>query len=56
MVVEGASLRADRIAERLDEGFLDATTLMEYLIERGVPQRTAHEVIGRLVGLCERRD
>ena len=28
---------------------------MEFLIERGVPQRTAHEVIGRLVGLCERR-
>ena len=55
VVVEGARLRADRIAERLDEGFLDATTLMEYLIERGVPQRTAHEVIGRLVGLCERR-
>jgi argininosuccinate lyase len=55
VVVEGANFRADRIAERLDEGFLDATTLMEYLIERGVPQRTAHEVIGRLVGLCERR-
>ena len=28
---------------------------MEYLIRRGVPQRTAHEVIGHLVGLCERR-
>ncbi len=55
VVVEGASLRGDRIAERLDEGFLDATTLMEYLIRQGVPQRTAHEVIGRLVGLCERR-
>jgi len=55
VVVEGATFRADRIAERLDEGFLDATTLMEYLIGRGVPQRTAHEVIGRLVGLCERR-
>jgi argininosuccinate lyase len=55
VVVEGASFRVDRIAERLDEGFLDATTLMEYLIERGIPQRTAHEVIGRLVGLCERR-
>ena len=55
VVVEGATLRADRIAERLDEGFLDATTLMEYLIARDVPQRTAHEVIGRLVGLCERR-
>jgi argininosuccinate lyase len=55
VVVDGARFRVERIAERLDEGFLDATTLMEYLIGRGVPQRTAHEVIGRLVGLCERR-
>ena len=55
VVVDGATLRAEKIAERLDEGFLDATTLMESLIQQGVPQRTAHEVIGRLVGLCERR-
>jgi argininosuccinate lyase len=55
VVVDGATLRADRIAERLEEGFLDATTLMEFLIQRGVPQRTAHEVIGRLVGQCDRR-
>ncbi len=53
VVVEGATLRADRIAARLDEGFLDATTLMEYLIRQGIPQRTAHEVVGHLVGLCE---
>jgi argininosuccinate lyase len=55
VVVDGANLRPDRINERLDEGYLDATTLMEHLILQGVPQRTAHEVIGRLVGLCERR-
>jgi argininosuccinate lyase len=55
VVVEGASLRADRIAARLDEGYLDATTLMEHLILKGVPQRTAHELIGHLVGECERR-
>ena len=55
VVVDGARLRADRIAERIDEGFLDATTFMEYLILKGVPQRSAHEVIGRLVGLCERK-
>ena len=42
-------------ASGLDEGFLDATTLMEFLIQRNVPQRTAHEVIGRMVNLCERR-
>jgi argininosuccinate lyase len=55
VVVAGASLRVDRINERLDEGFLDATTLMEHLISEGVPQRSAHEVIGHLVSLCERQ-
>jgi argininosuccinate lyase len=55
VVVEGASFRTDRIAEGLNEGFLDATTLMEFLILRNIPQRTAHEVIGRLVASCERR-
>jgi argininosuccinate lyase len=54
VLVDGATLRADRINERLDEGFLDATTLMEYLIKKGVPQRAAHEVIGHLVGRCVR--
>lgn len=53
VVVEGATLNRDRIAAGLDQGYLDATTLMELLIARGVPQRTAHEVIGRLVALCE---
>jgi argininosuccinate lyase len=55
VVVDGATLRADTIAARLDEGFLDATTLMEALIQQGVPQRTAHEIIGHLVSLCEQR-
>ena len=55
VTVEGASFRTQRIAESLEKGFLDATTLMEFLIERGVPQRTAHEVIGMLVNSCEQR-
>jgi argininosuccinate lyase len=55
VVVDGAKLRADRINERLDEGYLDATTLMEALIQKGIPQRSAHEVIGHLVGVCEER-
>lgn len=48
-LVAGAELNRTAIAERLDRGHLDATTLMEYLIRRGVPQRTAHRVVGRLV-------
>lgn len=48
-LVEGAALKTDSIAARLDRGFLDATTLMEYLIKRGTPQRRAHHLIGGLV-------
>jgi len=48
-LVAGAELNRAAIAERLDRGHLDATTLMEYLIGRGIPQRTAHHIVGRLV-------
>ncbi len=48
-LVAQAQLDRQRIAQRLEEGHLDATTLMEYLIVRGVPQRTAHGMVGRLV-------
>ena len=52
-VIDGAELNRDRIAARLEDGFLDATALMEYLIKRGVPMRTGHEVVGKLVAKCE---
>lgn len=48
-LVAGAELNRSAIHERLDRGHLDATTLMEELIRRGTPQRTAHEWVGRLV-------
>lgn len=48
-LVAQAELNRPAIAERLDRGHLDATTLMEHLIRRGVPQRTAHGLVGRLV-------
>jgi argininosuccinate lyase len=48
-LVAAAELNRAAIAERLDRGHLDATTLMEHLIRRGVPQRTAHGLVGRLV-------
>jgi argininosuccinate lyase len=47
--------RAEAIAARLEDGFLDATTLMEHLVVRGVPMRAAHEAVGKLVRLCEGR-
>ncbi len=54
-IITGVELRRDVIAARIEDGFLDATALMEYLIRRGVPMRTGHEVVGKLVAECEER-
>ncbi len=48
-LIAGTTLNRDVIVARLEEGYLDATTLMEYLIKRGIPQRTAHGIVGRMV-------
>ena len=52
-IVANAELQRVQIEERLEDGYLDATALMEYLIKRGVPMRTGHEVVGKLVAHCE---
>jgi argininosuccinate lyase len=49
-IITGMTLNRERIAEMLDRGHLDATTFMEWLIQRGTPQRTAHHLVGQLVG------
>ena len=54
-MVAGAELQVDRINAQLEDGYLDATALMEYLIKLGVPMRTGHETVGRLVAECDRR-
>jgi len=48
-LIAEAELNRESIGSRLDRGFLDATTLMEFLIKRGLPQRKAHHLIGELV-------
>jgi argininosuccinate lyase len=54
-LVRQTGLRRESIASRIEDGFLDATTLMEALIAGGVPMRSAHEAVGKLVRRCEER-
>jgi argininosuccinate lyase len=54
-LVHETRFRREVIARRIDEGFMDATTLMEFMVGQGVPMRSAHESVGKLVRLCEER-
>lgn len=41
--------RKERMQEALQEGFLTATDFCEYLVEKGVPFREAHALVGEIV-------
>ena len=53
-VVSHTKFDTKRISAGLDEGFLDATALADYLTERGVAFREAHGIVGSLVAYCEK--
>jgi len=54
-LIQEARFRGEAIAARLEDGYLDATTLMEFFVRHGVPMRAAHEAVGKLVRVCEER-
>ena len=49
-----ADFRPDRMREVMDAQLL-ATDIADYLVRRGVPFRSSHEVVGRLVRMAEER-
>jgi argininosuccinate lyase len=48
-VVAGMNVRSDRMLTAVQDGYMNATDLADYLVERGVAFRDAHEVAGRIV-------
>ena len=53
-VVSHAKFDTKRISAGMEEGFLDATSLAEYLVGKGVAFREAHGIVGLLVAYCEK--
>jgi len=54
-IVANTKFNTKHIASGLGAGFLDATSLVEYLVNRGVPFRRAHGIVGSLVAKCEQQ-
>ena len=52
-IVNSAEFVKEKIEPTLERGFLDATSLAEYFVTKGVPFRTAHQIVGSLVAQCE---
>ena len=54
-IVRHTTFVEESVGRDLDGGFLDATSLAEYLVGKGIPFRQAHQVVGSLVARCEER-
>lgn len=51
-VIGGIKIRRERMRSAAQDGFMNATDLADYLVARGMPFRTAHEVAGKVVQFC----
>lgn len=54
-LVGSISFDEERMRTAVREGFMTATDLADDLAEKGVPFRTAHEVVGRIVRECQEK-
>lgn len=52
-LIDTAVFNVSRMRAALDGGFMTATDVADYLVRKGVPFRTAHEIVGRIVLFCE---
>jgi argininosuccinate lyase len=50
--LEGAEFRTERMAAALNGDFSNATDLADCLVEKGVPFREAHSIVGQIVNFC----
>ncbi len=55
-IVSSVKLKIKNIAANIDKGFLDATALAEYIVNKGVPFRKAHGIVGKLVAYADKKD
>ncbi len=51
-LLEQIRIKEDSIAPHLKKGFLLATDVAEYLVEKGVPFRDTHHIVGQAVQAC----
>lgn len=54
-MIATCAINADAMMEQAKKGYLAATDVADYLAKKGLPFRKAHEVVGHLVLLCDKR-
>lgn len=51
-LLESITIHPDKMRAAVNDGYLNATALAEYLVRQGKTFRQAHEIVGRMVQYC----
>jgi len=51
-MLDTSKFNTDIMYEKASNGFTNATDLADYLVKKGIPFRTCHEITGKLVAYC----
>ena len=49
---EGVEFRRERLGQAVTEDFSNATDVADYLVRKGIPFRTAYQLVGKIVRTC----
>jgi len=52
-LMKNLKFNSQKMRKKAEEGFFAATDLAEYLVEKGVSFRSAHQIVGKLVRWCQ---
>jgi len=55
MAVSGLTVQRERMEQAVEESFMPAVEMAEYLVLREVPFREAHHIVGKMVKYCEQK-
>lgn len=52
-MLKNSEFNHSKIEEHMEKGFLTATDIAESFVLKGIPFRTSHEIVGKMVKYCE---
>ena len=52
-MLKGSKFNYENMEKHMEKGFLAATDVAEFLVLKGIPFRTSHEIVGKMVKYCE---
>jgi len=55
-MISSLKVNEEAMSEQAKKGYLAATDVADYLAKKGMPFRQAHEIVGNLVLLCDKRN